>query len=152
MAVRVLLVVKGLGPGGAERLLVAAANAHSVTALHLDCTYVLPYKDHLVSQMEAAGVSCTCLSVQPRDVRWPWRLRRMLRDGAFDIVHGHSPLPMSVTRLLVRTLPKANRPLTMSTEHNAWGTLRVPTRWLNRLTIRTDAAVFTVSNEVRETK
>lgn len=149
MAVRVLLVVKGLGPGGAERLLVAAANAHSVTALHLDCTYVLPYKDHLVSQMEAAGVSCTCLSVQPRDVRWPWRLRRMLRDGAFDIVHGHSPLPMSVTRLLVRTLPKANRPLTMSTEHNAWGTLRLPTRWLNRLTIRTDAAVFTVSNEVR---
>ena len=110
MAVRVLLLVKGLGPGGAERLLVAAARQHSADAVHLTCAYVLPYKDHLVSEMEAAGVPCTCLSLRARDVRWPWRLRRMLLAGDFDVVHGHSPLPMSVARLLMRTLPSARRP------------------------------------------
>ena len=59
---RVLWVVKGLGPGGAERLLVAAANAHDRDRFHFECAYVLPWKDHLVGELEAAGVM---------ESRWP---------------------------------------------------------------------------------
>ncbi len=53
MQVRVLWVIKGLGPGGAETLLAAAARAHDGQHFHIECAYVLPYKDHLVGVLEA---------------------------------------------------------------------------------------------------
>jgi L-malate glycosyltransferase len=62
MTVRVLWVIKGLGPGGAERLLVAAAEAHDRARFDIECVYVLPWKDHLAPDLEAAGVPCHCLS------------------------------------------------------------------------------------------
>ena len=54
---------------------------------------MLPYKDHLAEQLEQAGVRCHCLSTKRSDQRWPFRLRRLIADGEFDIVHSHSPLP-----------------------------------------------------------
>lgn len=167
---RVLWVVKGLGPGGAERLLVEAARVHDAARVQLTCAYVLPWKDHLVGELEAAGVRCVCLAGGRRDGRgWPRRLRRLLLTGdagpggrkpddhgpdhsgpAFDVVHGHSPLPIAVARLVVRTLPRGRRPVTMSTEHNGWRTHRLPTRWLNRLTARWDVATYAVSAEVAD--
>ena len=150
MAQRVLWLVKGLGPGGAERLLVEAARVHDPARVALSCAYVLPWKDHLVADLEAAGVRCTCLSTVRSDRSWPLRLRRLLADGEFQVVHGHSPLPLAVARILVRTLPRGKRPAVMSTEHNGWRSHRLPTRWLNRLTGRHDAATFAVSDQVRE--
>ena len=41
--------------------------------------YVLPWKDHLSGELEAAGVVTTCLSVRRRDPLWPWRLRTAAR-------------------------------------------------------------------------
>lgn len=65
-------------------------------------------------------------------------------------MHGHSPLPLAVARILVRTLPRGKRPLVMSTEHNRWRSHRLTTRWMNRVTGRHDAAAFAVSDQVRE--
>ena len=62
-------VVKGLGPGGAERLLIAAANAHDRDRFEIECAYVLPWKDHLVGELEAAGVRTHCLSTRRADRR-----------------------------------------------------------------------------------
>ena len=148
MAVRVLWVIKGLGPGGAERLLVSLAGAHDPSVATFECAYVVPEKRHLVAEMEAAGVPCECVAHRARDPWWPWRLARMVRSGDFDVVHVHSPLPGSIARLAVRSLPRAHRPMVFTTEHNAWGTFRRPTRWLNRLTNRRDRFTFAVSNEV----
>ncbi|MFM8972840.1 MAG: lipopolysaccharide biosynthesis protein, partial [Actinomycetota bacterium] len=53
---RVLWLVKGLGPGGAERLMVAAAGAHDRGALDLRTAYLLPWKDALVGELEALEV------------------------------------------------------------------------------------------------
>ena len=53
---RVLWLVKGLGPGGAERLLVAAAAHHDRARFDITCAYLLPWKDHLTDQLESAGV------------------------------------------------------------------------------------------------
>jgi len=146
--VRVLWVVKGLGPGGAERLLVGLAGAHDPAVATFECAYVLPCKNHLVAELEARDVPCDCMSHHRRDLLWPLRLARVVRSGDFDVVHVHSPLPGSVARLAVRTMPRAHRPLVFTTEHNAWNTFRRPTRWLNRLTIRADRYTFAVSNEV----
>ena len=148
--VRVLWVVKGLGPGGAERLLVAAANAHDRERFHIECAYVLPWKDHLVGELESAGVRTHCLSSKRTDRRWPLHLAELVRSGDWDVVHVHSPLPGSVARLAARSMRSADRPGLVSTEHNRWETHRLPTRLLNRLTSRWDDVSFAVTDEVRE--
>lgn len=146
---RVLWVIKGLGPGGAERLLCAAARAHDTTRFHIECAFVLPYKDHLAEELERGGVTTHCMSQQRTDPRWPLRLTDLIRNGGFDIIHSHSPLPGSVARLAVRTMPEQDRPKLVSTEHNRWATHRGPTRWLNTLTSRFDDVSFAVTDEVR---
>lgn len=149
MATRVLWVVKGLGPGGAEHLLVAAARRHDRRELDIECVYVLPWKDHLVGELEAAGVRTHCVSARRRDPRWPLRLARLVRDGDYDVVHVHSPLPGSVARVAARTLPRTIRPGLVATEHNRWQTHRLPTRMLNRVTSRWDGVDLAVTDEVR---
>ena len=148
--IRVLWVIKGLGPGGAEQLLVNAARVHDRSRFEIECAYVIPWKDHLAEPLTRAGVRVRCLSTSRSDRRWPLALRALIRDGRFDVVHVHSPLPGAVARLVVKTLPRSTRPEVVTTEHNAWGTFAVPTRWINRLTIRGDRAVIAVSDEARQ--
>ena len=56
VTVRVLWLIKGLGPGGAERLLVEHARPGIVTAFRYEVAYVLDWKQHLVPELEALGV------------------------------------------------------------------------------------------------
>lgn len=143
-----LSLIKGLGPGGAERLLVAAAVAHDRSAFDLHVAYLLPWKNQLVTELEALGVPCTCLEVHDeRDPRWTGRLRGLLRHQHFDILHLHSPYAAGFARLVARSMPKAERPRLVTTEHNPWSTYRWPTWIANALTAPLDDAVFTVSGE-----
>ncbi|MEJ7582509.1 MAG: glycosyltransferase [Acidimicrobiales bacterium] len=147
---RVLWLIKGLGPGGAERLLVTAAAVHDRDAFDLHVAYLLPWKDHLVGELQALGVRCTCLEVRDeRDLRWALRLRRLLRQGRFDVLHMHSPYAAGAARLVVRSLPRAERPRLVTTEHNPWSTYRRPTWVANALTAPLDDAVLAVSAEAR---
>lgn len=148
--IRVLWLIKGLGPGGAEHLLVAAAAARDRDAFAYEAAYLLPWKDALVGRLEALGVGVTCLGVaNERDLRWVGRLRRRLRDDPVDIVHVHSPYVAALARLAIRSLPTARRPRVVSTEHNAWTTFKGPTRFLNARTARFDDATVAVSAETR---
>ncbi len=147
---RILWLVKGLGPGGAERLLVAAAGAHRRDEFDIEVVYLLPWKDHLAAELEQLGVRTTCLDVRDeRDLRWAGRLRAHLRAHRVDILHAHSPYAAAVGRLVVRTLPAVQRPVLVSTEHNPWSTYKWPTRVANAATAGLDAAVFAVSDEAR---
>lgn len=145
---RVLWVVKGLGPGGAERLLCAQARVHDSSEFDITCAFVLPWKDHLAEELEQAGVTTMCLSRRRRDMRWPREMLRLIRSGNWDIVHVHSPLPGSVARLAVRTIPRRRRPVVVTTEHNRWSTFHWATRFLNALTSGSDVATLAVSDEV----
>ena len=149
MTIRVLWVIKGLGPGGAETLLLNAARAHDHTEFDVECAYVLAHKDHLAEQLERAGVRTHCLSRRADDRCWPIRLRQVLVDGHFDVVHFHSPMPAAVGRAMSLTVPTARRPKRVTTEHNAWNTYHPVTRWANRLTTPLDDAIFAVSEEIR---
>lgn len=149
---RVLWLVKGLGPGGAERLLVAAASVHDRRELHLEVDYLLPWKDALVPELEGLGVRTRCLEVRDeRDLRWAARLRRRLRDEPVDVLHAHSPYPAGVARLVARSLPGSVRPRLVYTLHNTWGSFALPTRVLNGVTLPLDDADLAVSEEVRAT-
>lgn len=146
--VRVLWLVKGLGVGGAERLLVAAAGAHDRSGFAIEAAYVVPGKSQLVADLEARGVPVTCLG-GGHGAAWVPRLRMLLASGRFDVVHMHSPLLAGVARLAVRTLPRKRRPRLVTTEHNGWSTFALPTRLLNALTAPLDDATLAVSEETR---
>jgi glycosyltransferase involved in cell wall biosynthesis len=149
VAARVLWVIKGLGPGGAERLLVSLAEVRDRTAVEYEVAYVLPWKQHLVGQLEASGVAVHLLS--PRrglaDLMWPWRLRQLVARGRYDVVHVHSPSVAAVTRPLLRTVrPRVHQ---LSTEHNLWSSFGGPTRVLNAITLPIGDRRFAVSEEVK---
>jgi glycosyltransferase involved in cell wall biosynthesis len=144
--VRVLHVVKGLGPGGAERLLVSMASVTDPGIVRHEVAYLLPWKGHLVSELEALAVSVHLLA-GPRglkDPAWVVRLRRMARD--IDIVHFHSPAVAAIARPVLRSMRR--RPLLVSTEHNVWGSHARPTRLVNALTLPLDDVRWAVSEEV----
>jgi glycosyltransferase involved in cell wall biosynthesis len=148
----VLWLVKGLGPGGAERLLTTAASVHDHSSFRFEVAYLLPWKDHLVGELAARGVPSTCLEVHRElDLRWARRLRRLLVERRVDVLHSHSPYPAGVARLVARSLPRRTRPKLVYTLHNRWQSFAWPTRVLNGLTLPLDDADLAVSSDVRAT-
>ncbi len=71
---RVLLLIKGLGLGGAERLLVDVVGARDPTRFDYEVAYVLADQDALVPAMEVAGVPVHALGASASaDLRWTAR-------------------------------------------------------------------------------
>jgi L-malate glycosyltransferase len=150
-ALRVLWLTKGLGPGGAERLLVTHAAVADPERVTFEAAYLLPHKTHLVDELEAHGVRTHPLDApQALDPRWVSRLRGLIVQGSFDVVHAHSPAPASQARLMVRALPPRDRPAFVSTEHNVWASHSRATRSANTTTYGLNDAAIAVSEEVRE--
>ena len=148
---RVLWLIKGLGPGGAERLLVEHATTGNRARCSYEAAYLLDWKQHLVPQLEAARVPTHCLGVRTeRDPRWVYRLDRLLRRNRYDVVHAHSPLVAAVGRVVARALPKSRRPAFVYTEHNRWPSYKTLTRVANEATYGMNDHVFAVSADVRD--
>lgn len=148
--IRVLWMTKGLGPGGAERLLVSFAGIADRDRFDLRAAYLLPWKNHLVSQLTGLGVPAFCLDCRHEaDLRWVQRLRSLVRAARIDVVHVHSPMVAALARPALKTLPRRDRPALMGTEHNVWSSHHPVTRLANRLTLPLEAATVAVSEEVR---
>jgi glycosyltransferase involved in cell wall biosynthesis len=146
----VLWLVKGLGPGGAERLLVSSARRRDRRRVSVRVTYLLPHKVALVGDLEAEDVPVTCLGYrQVLDPRWLVALRRSLVRDPVDIVHAHNPLMAVAGRIVAHSLPARLRPRVVVTHHNVWHGYVAATRWADALTSRLDDARITVSEAVR---
>lgn len=145
---RVLHLVKGLGPGGAERLLVSLAACRS-DDVEIAVAYLLPHKSHLVTELQQLDVEVHLLSgrLGLSDPRWPSRLRSVVNRLAPDVVHVHSPAVAPPARVALRL--SRHRPLLVSTEHNVWPSFGRVTRWANALTLPLDDISLAVSEEVR---
>lgn len=143
--VKVLHVVKGLGPGGAERLLVALAKASDRQRVRHRVAYLLPEKSHLADDLRAAGVIVDCLGASA----WVRALRRLIEEDRPHVVHAHSPLPAAAARLVARTQQRVHRPVTLSTEHNRWAAYHPLTRLANAVTYPLDARHLAVSEDAR---
>lgn len=141
-----LWLVKGLGRGGAEQLLVSTAGHIDRRRFAVEVAYVLPWKDALVEPLEARGVPAHCLGGgRAFDVRWVARLRRLVRSRPFDLVHAHLPFAALGARLALGP----GGPPVVYTEHNVWERYRPAMRWANALTYRRNAAVIAVSDAVQ---
>lgn len=145
---RVLHVIKGLGPGGAERLLVSLTSARSAQ-VEIDVAYVLPHKDHLAPDLREAGARVHLVGGARglADPSWLVRLARVVRHVCPDVVHLHSPAVTAGAVSMLRTI--ARRPEIVTTEHNLWPSFGRFTRATNALALALVDARLAVSEEVR---
>ena len=146
-----LLAIKSLGYGGAERLVADLVRATDTPSFEYEVAYVLEGEDALAATIASGGTPVHCLGAAGNlDLRWMVRFRRLLVAGSFDIVHFHLPYTAALGRLVVATLPRRRRPLTMYTEHSLWNKVAVLVKALNRATVRFDRALVAVSQAAYE--
>lgn len=140
----VLVLVKGLGLGGAERLITEAAALWDRSRFQYHVGYVLPWKDHLVPLLVDLGISVHLLgSGTDPDFGALSRLRRLIDDIGANLVHAHLPAAGVMARL------SAPVPV-VYTEHNLAQSYRWPTRLANYLTYSRNRAVLAVSEAVAQ--
>jgi Glycosyltransferase Family 4/Glycosyl transferases group 1 len=149
---RVLLAIKSLGYGGAERLvadLVAIGNKRARERsgpVDYEVAYLLAGHDALAPFIEAGGTPVHCLGAGGNlDFKWMPAFRRLLLAGHYDIVHFHLPYTAALGRLVVLTIPRDRRPATIYTEHSLWNKVAVLVKKLNRATVHHDSALVAVS-------
>lgn len=144
---RVLLLIKGLGRGGAEQLLASSAPYWDRRRYEYEIAFLLPWKDAFVSHFERLSIPAHCLN-GGRGLGWAKRLRRLVRQGKFDIVHIHSPYPAVIGRTILGS--HRGPPRIVYTEHNLWERYHRVTYWGNALTFPRNAHVFAVSDHVKD--
>jgi glycosyltransferase involved in cell wall biosynthesis len=164
---QVLVVIKGLGLGGAERLVVDSLPYLDRTRFAYEFAYLLPWKDHLVSQIEAAGFPVYCLGTgaidggrpakradkEPAAGRWREagilagglrRLWRLQQRRGYDLIQAD----LAVAGVLARMVGRWHGARVVYTEHNLQARFHPLTRRINGLTYGWNDCVVAVSEEV----
>ncbi len=142
---RVLLLIKGLGRGGAEQILASSIPHLDRTRFDYEVAYLLPWKDAFVKEIADQGVPVHCLQ-GGRGIGWVPRLRSLVREQRIDLIHAQSPVPAVGARLACW----GARPRRVYTEHNVWERYHPATYWANALTFWRSDRVLAVSDHVRD--
>lgn len=163
---KILLLIKSLGLGGAERLLVDSLPYLDHARFTYHVAYLVPWKATLVPQIEAAGIPVTGLgsrsasvgAVPSSTVTAPrsWqaalalplaygRLHALQRRHHFDLIHADMPMAGILARVLGRWM---DLPV-VYTEHNLLERYHPLTRWAHGATFGWQDHVITVSDEVK---
>lgn len=145
-APRVLVLVKGLGLGGVERLLSESIPYLDRERFDYEFCYFTPWKDDVVPEFRRAGIPIHCLDIgndaTPRNIK---KVSSFLEAGRYEIIHTHSPFPSALTRLLA---PRDGLAGIVHTEHSLPGSRNWLTRAANRLTYPLCDVVISVSRVV----
>jgi glycosyltransferase involved in cell wall biosynthesis len=148
MSIRVLWLIKGLGLGGAERLLLSAVPYLDRDAFEYEVGYFLPWKNALVPALEQQGIKVTCFGPgAPACLRTLGPVCRYLRQRQVAVLHGHLPWSGIIGRIAARRCRVA---AVLYTEHGCWNRLKPITRLANRMTLRLNDVTIAVSEEVRQ--
>jgi glycosyltransferase involved in cell wall biosynthesis len=147
----VLIVIKGLAHGGAERLLVDVVAHRHKDLFDYEVAYVLDSLDTLVPTLEADGVAVHALGAHRNgDLQWMAAFRRLLVAGDYDLVHFQMPYTATLGRLVVLSLPRGRRPRLLQTEHISWDVVALPFRGLSRLLMGREPRLIAISRQVEE--
>ncbi len=143
---KVLWLIKGLGLGGAENLLAAAAPFLDRERFEYRAAYLLPWKNALVPMLERQGIPVTCLGQRkPYDPRPFRRLVRLIRQEQVDLVHAHLPYSGIMGRIASKLAPVQ---AVVYSEHNVWERYHRLTFLANKLTFKWNDAVIAVSDDI----
>lgn len=143
-----LWLIKGLGAGGAERLLVDALPFIDRTRFNYEIAYMLPSKDDFVDALEAGGVKTHCLNLKGSfDFGVVNRLRRLLIRHSISVLHSHLPFAGIAGRIAGKL---AHVDAVVYTEHNVLNCYNPIISLADRLTYRVDDATVAVSDGVAQ--
>jgi len=143
---KVLILIKGLGLGGAERLIVDSLPYLNQEQFEYEFAYMLPWKDFLVPTITTAGLPVHCLGMQ-KTWHFPLmqrRLQKLIRERRIDLIHADLP----VTGVLARLMGRRFGIPVIYTEHNLQERYHPLTRCANALTFGWNDCVLAVSEEV----
>lgn len=143
---RILWLIKGLGRGGAEKLIESSLPYFDRDKFEYEIAYFLPYKNDVVPSIKKANIPVYCPDVTSAlDVAGLVRLGRLLHERKPDILHIHLPF----TGILGRTIGRlAGVKNIVYTEHNIIEKFHPVTRFLNLLTYPMNHTAIAVSEEV----
>ncbi|MDA9858387.1 glycosyltransferase [Rubripirellula sp.] len=148
MKPRILILIKGLGLGGAERLLVSGLPYLSREKYDYRVGYFLPWKDALVPEFNSHGIPVTCFNCKtPYSTAAIRQLHRYFRENEISLLHTHLPSASVAGRIASRSCKTLK---TVYTEHGCWDRLHPMTRNVNRWTLRWNDLNIAVSQEVRD--
>ncbi|MEU4229760.1 glycosyltransferase [Nonomuraea sp. NPDC026600] len=136
-------VIKDLGVGGAEMLLVERLLAAPPTGMRYTVLCQSAATDELVQRLRQADIEVINLAAWPRPLRLA-RLAVEVRRLRPHVLNLHSPVPASLLRLTARL--SRPRPALVSTVHNV--RYRLPTMLLDRATGWLDDRTVAVSPQV----
>lgn len=143
---RVLHLIKGLGRGGAERLLVDGLRHADRERFEYAYGYFLPDKDQLAHELAALGARVVRFDARTTAgvlLRVP-AVRRFAESWGADLVHAHLPVSGITGRLAAR---RAGLPV-VYTEHNLIERYHPVTRCAHLATWNRQARAIAVSEEV----
>lgn len=145
---RVFHLIKSLGRGGAEVLLAEGLTVADRDRFAYGYGYFLPWKDAVVSEIEAQGADVVCFDApsNPRIMLAARRVAKHLRTWGADVVHAHLPVAGAVARLAGKL---ADVPV-VYTEHNLMERYHPLTRRLNLATWGWQAQALAVSADVED--
>jgi glycosyltransferase involved in cell wall biosynthesis len=149
---RILLFIKCLGFGGAEQLLVHMVRHRDRERFDYEVAYILENENSFVPQLEDAGVPVHSLgAASNRDLGWTLRLRALLRERNFDLMHSHLPYSATLGRMVAAvSMMPGRRPALVYTEHSMWDKMAVALKVLNRATIGLDDRLLIVSDAAKD--
>lgn len=151
---KVAWVIRGLGAGGAEHLLLQHAQSMQ-QELDIHVAYTMSDRTHLHQRLADTGASVTLLSrgssrrMQKLGLSWVVALRQWLKELQPDIIHCHSPVVAVACRLFKRLGLIPQVPI-VYTEHNMWTNHRWITLSANKATFAWQEKVLCVSAGVRD--
>ncbi len=141
---KVLVLIKGLGIGGAEVLISEGARHWDLDRFDYSVAYVLPWKDQLVEPITDLGIEVTCVGGEKGLTPATFaRFRTLVKETAPDLIHAHLPSSGILARV-------AGGVPVVYTEHNIASSYREPTKTLNKATYGRNRAVIAVSEPVAE--
>jgi glycosyltransferase involved in cell wall biosynthesis len=143
---KVLQVIKCLGYGGAERLLVDTVAAADPERVEYEVAYVNREQDELVPAMAALGTPVHPLGASNNaDLRWMLALRKLVTKRRYDVVHFHLPYAAALGQVVLSSLPRSKRPGVVYTEHSLWDRARLVNRFVLRASLLRNERLIAVS-------
>lgn len=145
---RLLLLIKGMGLGGAEQHVLQIATAMRDRGHAVLVAYLLPHKGELAAVLKARGIETVCWGRSGHPWwRSTWRLAWSgLKDFRPDTVHAHLP----VTGMLARLFKPLLGYRLVYTEHITYALLHPLTRLVHRASWAIDDAAVSCSQGVAD--